>query len=88
MCGCGRLNRNLFFKGDTMKTAPQKSEIVILSQAETPPDAVSRDLVENPTVMLAVALFSVFVLIYGLCAGFRYFFKPYDKENPNEPTIF
>lgn len=71
-----------------MKTAPQKSEIVILSQAETPPDAVSRDLVENPTVMLAVALFSVFVLIYGLCAGFRYFFKPYDKENPNEPTIF
>lgn len=71
-----------------MKTAPQKSEIVILSRAETPPDAVSQSLVENPTVMLTVALFLVFVLIYGLCAGLKSFFKPYDKENPNEPTIF
>lgn len=71
-----------------MKTAPQKSEIVILSQAETPPDAVSRDLVENPTVMLAVVLFVVFALIYGVIAGLKYFFKPYDSANPNEPTIF
>lgn len=62
--------------------------VVELAQNESVTQRALEALVENPTALLTFAIFTVLALGFGLCAGLKYFFKPYDKENPNEPTIF